>query len=105
MLRCAVDTKVNETACTHSNDIGVSCSSIWIIENPYKGQLFLHGTKNHPRSPNISLSSGVLGILFEKPNYESKPTLVCGKDFDENAANTSAVNLDTQMLTISTPLS
>ena len=106
VLRCAVDTKVNETACTHRNDIGVSCSSIWIIENPYKGQLFLHGTKNHPRSPNVSLSSGVLGILFEKPNYNiRKPALVCGKDFDESEADTACRQLGyTNANHLNTPL-
>ena len=95
VLRCAVDTKVNKTACTHHNDIGVSCSSIWIIENPYKGQLFLYNiitTGDQRRSPNVSVSSGGLGVVFEKSDT-SKVTLLCGKGFNENAANTACHQL------------
>ena len=36
VLRCAVDTKVDATACTHSHDIGASCSTERITSNPYK---------------------------------------------------------------------
>ena len=89
VLRCAVDTKVDATACTHSNDIGVSCSlADSIIKNPYKGQLVLHPTRGQ-RSPNVSQSSGVLGILFEI----SIPAHLCGKGFDKYAANTSCRQL------------
>ena len=89
VLRCAVDTKVNVTACTHRNDIGVSCPTARIIMDPYKGQPAIFRSR---QSPNISLSSGVLGIFFEKSNI-SKPTLLCGKGFDENAANTACRQL------------
>ena len=93
VLCCAVDTKVNATACTHRNDIGVSCSSERIIKNPCKGQLILHPTRGQ-QSPIVSLSSGVLGILFENSNT-NEPTLslVCGEGFDEYAANTSCRQL------------
>ena len=91
VLCCAVDTKVNATACTHHNDIGVSCSSKRIMKNPCKGQLVLHPTRGQ-RSPIVSLSSGVLGILFENSSI-NEPTLVCGEGFDEYAANTSCRQL------------
>ena len=98
VLRCAVDTEVDATACTHSNDIGVSCSTNSITENPYKGQIFFywHSTGGK-QQPNITVtlssqSSGVLGILFKKSNI-TKPPLLCGKGFDENAANTACRQL------------
>ena len=91
VLCCAVDTKVNATVCTHRNDIGVSCSSKRIIKNPCKDQLVLHPTRGQ-RSPIVSLSSGVLGILFENSST-NESTLVCGEGFDEYAANTSCRQL------------
>ncbi len=94
VLRCAVDTKVDATACTHDNDIGVSCSTTRIIVNPYKSQIFLyaagHGGKQ--QSPNISLSSGVLGIFLEKSN-EREGGPVCGEGFDKSAADTACRQL------------
>ena len=92
VLRCAVDTKVNATACTHRNDIGVTCPSYLIIEKIYKGQLFLYTTGGQGRSLNVSLSSGGLAIFFEKSDT-SKVSLVCGKGFDKNAANTACRQL------------
>ena len=87
VLRCAV--VVDATACTHRNDIGVSCWTARIIENPYKGQPAIFRSL---WSPNVSLSSGLLGIFFEKSNI-TKPPLLCGKDFNENAANTACRQL------------
>jgi hypothetical protein len=92
VLRCAVDTKVDTTACTHDNDIGVSCSATRIIVNPYKSQIFLYAADHggQQRSPNISLSSlssGVLGIFLGKGGP------VCGEGFDKSAADTACRQL------------
>jgi hypothetical protein len=93
VLRCAVDTKVDTTACTHDNDIGIACSTTAIgLMDPYKSQISLYTTKGQQHSPNVSLSSGVLGIIFEKSNIR-KPTLVCGEGFDKSAADTACRQL------------
>ena len=89
MLRCAVNTKVDATVCNHSNDIGVSCFLEKITSDPYKSQVVLYGVRGENHPPNISRSLGVLGISF----YSLKPGLVCGKDFDKNAADTACRQL------------
>jgi hypothetical protein len=89
VLRCAVDTKVDVTACTHNSNVGISCSITRV--NPYKSQIALYTTRGQQRSPNISLiiSSGMLGISFDI----RKPTLVCGEGFDKSAADTACRQL------------
>jgi hypothetical protein len=92
VLRCAVDTKVDTAACTHDNDIGVSCSTKMTV-NTYKSQIILlYAPRGQQRYPNVSLSSGVLGIFLEKSN-QRKLGLVCGEGFDENAADTACRQL------------
>jgi deleted-in-malignant-brain-tumors protein 1 len=97
VLRCAVDTKVDTTACTHDNDIGVSCSATRIIVKPYKSQIYFYavGHGGQQQSPNISLSSlssGVLSIVLEKSN-ERKGGLLCGEGFNKSAADTACRQL------------
>ena len=97
VLHCAVDTKVDATSCTHSHDIGASCSIERTTSNPYKSQVALSnvGGQHH-----LSPSSGALTILFDKPN---KPVLVCGEGFNKNATDTACRQLGhTNAITIST---
>ena len=90
VLRCAVNTKVDATACTHSNDIGISCLTDLITSHPYESQVVLYNVGGQKHPPNLSLSSGVLGIFFDE---SSKIGLVCGKGFDKDAADTACRQL------------
>ena len=84
VLRCTVNAEVDTTACTHNNDIGISCLPEGITSQPYESQVALAtvGDQHHPR--NVSLSSGGLVIFLDNSN---KPGVVCGKNFDKNAAD------------------
>ena len=90
VLRCAVDTKVDTTVCTHSNDIGVYCLGEAITLDPYESQVAIHVIGNQQHFANTSLSSGGLIMFFDK---SSKPGVVCGKGFDKDAADTACRQL------------
>jgi hypothetical protein len=94
VLRCAVDPKVDTTACTHDNDIGIVCSTIGITVDPYKSQISLYPTSGQKNSPNVSLSSGALRIFVEKSNINKTTlSLICGEGFDKSAADTACRQL------------
>ena len=89
ILRCEVVVKVNTSICTHNNDIGVCCSTENITSNSYESQVALYPVEGQ-HFVNLSLSSGILGIFFDK---SSKPGVVCGEGFDKSAADTACRQL------------
>ena len=69
-------------------DVGVACSTeaITYVRYIQKSGCHLYGVKGENHPPNVSLSSSILGIFFNK---FSKPELACGEGFDKNAADTT----------------
>ena len=89
ILRCEVNVKVDKSICTHNNDIGVYCLPEKITSNSYESQVALYPVEGQ-HFVNLSLSSGILGIFFDK---SSKPGVVCGEHFDKSAADTACHQL------------
>ena len=100
LLRCTVDTNVDTTTCTRGKDIGVACSTEAITLNAYESQVAIYGVSGENHPPNISLSSGILGIFFT--NLASLDSYV-GRVSIKMLQTVLAVNSDTQMQTISIP--
>ena len=91
LLRCAVNTKVDTAACTHNEDIAIYCSRN-IIYRPYRSQLTLLPVNGKHHSHNLSESSGGLVVFLDSSSIW-KYGVVCGRNFDKNAADTACRQL------------
>lgn len=92
ILRCAInETRVQQSACSHEDDIGIYCNPEDFISNTYDSQVALYGVSTKdPSAVNVSKSSGVLGIFYFGVSH---PGLVCGVGLDQNVADTACRQL------------
>ena len=94
ILRCAInETRVQQSACSHEDDIGIYCFDDNF--NTYDSQVALFDVYTNHSSVdyrNVSKSSGILGIFYFGATYRNL-SVVCGVGLDQNVADTACRQL------------